>query len=73
MGWEGILSSTSFQLDLFSCRAHFLGHGVGEEIEEILVDEVLRDAVADIDIVETVIVRVEEQGAPGPVGGATPL
>ncbi len=52
-----------------SAERHFLVDVIGEEVEEVKVRDIPIDAVANIDIVEAVVVHIEHQGAPAPVGG----
>ncbi len=51
---------------------HFLNNVVREEIHEVEVGHIFVHAVANIYIVEPVIIRIKHQCAPAPVGGIDP-
>ena len=58
-----------FNIFLFAAEGHFLVYVVSKEVEKIQVCDVFINAIADIDVVEAVIIHVEHKGAPAPVSG----
>ena len=66
-GHRGHFPNDLLDLLLLPGHHHALHHVIGKEIDEVLVGHVIVDAVADIDVLEAVIVRVEHEGAPAPV------
>ena len=65
----GIFFRSTSIFSFLPLRAIFWIDVIGEEIQEVQVGDILVDAVADEDIVVAVVVHVEHQGAPAPVGG----
>ncbi len=53
----------------FSCEHHFLQDIVRKKVHKIEIGDVFIDAVANINIGEAIVVHIEEEGAPAPVGG----
>src|SRR5229473_3125138 len=66
-GLGGDLIQQIVEFDLLARLLHLSGHIVRKKIQEVLVDQVLADAVANVDIRISVIVHVKQESAPTPI------
>ena len=66
---RGHFVNDHLQIFFLSGCNHFLHDVIGRKIKKVLVNEIMVNAVTNVDIQKTIVVRIKHQSTPTPVGG----